>query len=327
MYSWQNQLWQQIMQRKQMLPHAMLFRGRRGLGKQAFAMDLSQTLLCSQPTHEQQACGICPSCIWFKEGNHPDFRFISPEDDDINNDESVKKKSVKKTQISVQQIRQLFGYLSLSNHQADSLRIIVISPAETLNLASANALLKMLEEPPQNTLFLLVTGQPQRLLPTIISRCQAIDMPMPNQQQALDWLRETGISNPESALDYAGGSPLIALENDINEPLIKQLALGAKLDPFINAPLFLALGMERAIEVLQKWVFDLLSFRLTNTFHYHTAYANAFQNLVKSVNLSQLLAFQQSLVEAKKTANHPLSNEMQLEHILLSYAAVFNLRG
>jgi len=87
--------------------------------------------------------------------------------------------------------------------------------------------------------------------------------------------------------------------------------------------LFLSLGMEGALEALQKWTFDLLNCKLTQQLHYHAQQANALQALCKSVNLSVLMRFQQMLVEAKKTANHPLSNEMQLENMLLQYTHIF----
>jgi len=311
------------MQRKNALPHALLLRGRAGIGKHEFALDLSRALLCANP-NKDVACGACPSCVWFAEGAHPDFRLIAPENEEESED-SPKKKTSKKSQISVIQIRQLFDYLSLSSHQVGAKRIILISPAETLNLASANALLKMLEEPPANTLFLLVTSQSQRLLPTIISRCQALDMPMPSKIDAIDWLKTQGLQNAEVALDYTGGSPLLALQASVetNLSLIKQLAQGARLDPFSSAPLFLSLGMERALETLQKWTFDLLNCKLTQQFRYHAMQASALQALCKSVNLSLLMRYQQTLVEAKKTANHPLSNEMQLENMLLQYTQIF----
>lgn len=328
MYSWQTQQWQQIMQRV-VLPHAMLLRGRAGIGKQDFSIDLSRSLLCSSPK-QTVACGTCPSCLWFAEGNHPDFRVISPEDNETSDDTALstaKKKTTKKSQISVAQIRALNDYLSLSSHQTNSRRIVLISPAETLNIASANALLKMLEEPPANTIFLLVSSQPQRLLATIISRCQAIDMPLPNKADALTWLAEQGIKNAELSLDYASGAPLMALqiaeEGELTSNLIKNLALGAKLDPFECAPAFLKLGMERALDALQKWIFDLTACKLTQHLHYHSQHVNALQALCKSVNLNLLLIFQQKLCDAKKTANHPLSNEMQLENMLLHYTLIF----
>ncbi|PPD55909.1 MAG: DNA polymerase III subunit delta' [Methylotenera sp.] len=326
MYIWQKNQWQHIMQQRATLPHALLLRGSAGIGKQDFALELARSLLCKAPI-ETHACGECASCLWFKEMHHPDFRLISPEDAESSED-TPKKKAIKKSQISVAQIRQLIDYLSLSQHQASGYRVILISPAETLNIASANALLKMLEEPPANTLFLLVTNQPQRLLATITSRCQAIDMPLPSKQDALSWLKEQNVGNAEAALDYAGAAPLIALQgaahNDLTNDLIKQLTLGAKLQPFMCAPMLLSLGMERAIDTLQKWVFDLTAYKLSQKSQYHAQHINALQALCKSVNLNLLLNFQQKLVEAKKMANHPLSNEMQLENMLLNYTKIFN---
>ncbi len=330
MYTWHKTQWDKLLQRKTSLPHAILLHGRAGVGKHAFAESFSQALLCKQPTVSGHTCGQCQSCAWLKEGTHPDFKLVTLEDDDGARS-TAKKKIGKKSQISVAQIRELYEYLSLSTHQVEGYRVILISPAETLNLASANALLKMLEEPPANTLFLLVTSQPQRLLPTIISRCQAIAMPLPSESEALAWLAEQGLSAQDAAdnLAYAGGTPLSALDIHgqltANQKLVQQLSLGAKLDPFVSAPLFLSLGMEQAIDALQKWVFDLINVKLLQGVHYHVKHATTFQALCKSVNLSALMQFQRNLVAAKKSANHPLSNEMQLENILLQYARVFNV--
>ncbi len=335
MYSWQQKQWQHIMQQgaqspNSKLPHALLLRGRAGTGKYDFALDVSKAILCSQAANLQHACGGCASCNWFAEGTHPDFMLIGPEDADNTDDgltNSTKKKPSKKTQISVAKIRQLLDYLTLSSHQVNAYRVIVIAPADMLNGASANALLKVLEEPPANTLFLLVTSQPQRLLATITSRCQAIDMPLPSKLEALAWLTSRQINHGENVLDLAGGAPLLALqlaeEGEVSASLLKNLALGAKLDPFSCAPVFLSVGMERALETLQKWLFDIQSCKLANHLRYHTQQGNALQALAKSVNLRLLLSFQDKLIEAKKTANHPLSNEAQLENILLQYVQLF----
>jgi DNA polymerase-3 subunit delta' len=326
MYPWQKKQWQHIMQQRTKMPHALLLRGRAGIGKQDFALDVAKAILCQQKSEQQRACNSCPNCSWFAEGTHPDFMLIGAEDAD-DAEEVIKKKTTKKSQISVAKIRQLIDYLTLSSHQVNSYRVIVISPADMLNGASANALLKMLEEPPEKTLFLLVTSQPQRLLATITSRCQVIDMPLPSRTDALAWLNEQQIGNAENVLDLAGGAPLLALqiaeEGEVGTSLLKNLALGAKLDPFACAPLFLGLGMERAIETLQKWLFDMQTYKLAQVLRYHAQQANALQALAKSVNLALLLRFQDTLLEAKKTANHPLSNEAQLENILLQYTKIF----
>ena len=199
-YPWQTEVWQRLNQDSQRLPHALLLHGRAGIGKYDFARNLSQALLCTSKSIGGNACGVCSSCNWFNDESHPDFRLLSPEQESDVEDESVAvKKTKKKTQISVAQIRDLNDFLSLSSHRSNGLRIVLIHPAEALNIASANALLKMLEEPASGVIFILVAHQLQRLLPTIISRCQKINMPVPDEKQALAWLDEQGIQNAKRA--------------------------------------------------------------------------------------------------------------------------------
>ena len=97
-------------------------------------------------------------------------------------------------------------------------------------------------------------------------------------------LQSQGIKDAENALDYAGGAPLLALqiaeEGEVSSNLVKNLALGAKLDAFACAPLFLSIGMERALETLQKWVFDLAGYKLAQTLRYHPQQGERFASLV-----------------------------------------------
>jgi DNA polymerase-3 subunit delta' len=203
----------------------------------------------------------------------------------------------------------------------------MIHPAEALNTASANALLKVLEEPPNNTIFILVTHQIHRLLPTILSRCQSIAMPLPAREEAIAWLTAQKVANAADALDYHGGAPLAVLlaQQDLSAQsnVFQQLAKGAKLDGAVCAGLLVEQGVEQAITLLQKWMFDLqLSLHNMPT-HYHLAMVKPLQALAKSVNLASFLDFQRALVQAKQTANHPLSQELQLEVLLLQYKRVF----
>jgi DNA polymerase III subunit delta' len=324
-YPWQQSIWQRIVSQKERMSHALLLHGRAGMGKLDFAMELSQSLLCVSPK-DGHACGVCPSCTWFKEGGHPDFKYITPEEADASED-APKKKATKKTQISVEQIRQLIQLLSLTNHSATALRVVLIHPAEVMNMASANALLKVLEEPPNNTIFILVSHQVHRLLPTIMSRCQAIAMPMPERSEAVAWLQSQQVKNADNLLDYAGGAPLTALQssNDFSAQatVYQHLAKGNKLDTAVCANLLLEHGMEAAINLLQKWIFDLQLCVHNLSSHYHMPLSKSLQALVKSVNLSGLLDFQRQLAQAKQTASHPLSQELQLETILLQYKKIF----
>lgn len=324
-YPWQQSIWQRILGQKARMSHALLLHGRTGVGKLDFAMHLSQSLLCVSPK-DGHACDVCSSCTWFKEGGHPDFKYITPEDADTSED-APKKKATKKTQISVDQVRQLIQLLSLTNHSTTALRVVLIHPAEVMNMASANALLKVLEEPPNNTIFILVSHQVHRLLPTIMSRCQAIAMPVPEREVAIDWLQSQGVSNANDLLDYAGGAPLAALQTSqdfsAQAMVYQHLAKGAKLDAAYCASVLLEHGMEAAIALLQKWMFDLQLSMHALPNHYHTQLAKPLQALAKSVNLNRLLDFQRQLVQAKSTASHPLSQELQLETILLHYKRLF----
>ncbi|EUJ10412.1 DNA polymerase III, delta prime subunit [Methylophilaceae bacterium 11] len=324
-YPWQQPIWQRIHQQKDRLSHALLLHGRAGVGKLDFAQHLSQSLLCAMPKNGE-ACDVCPQCTWFKEGAHPDFKYITPEDIDAAED-APKKKTGKKTQISVDQIRQLIQMLSLTNHGVSSLRVVLIHPAEALNTASANALLKVLEEPPNNTIFILVTHQIHRLLPTILSRCQSIAMPIPERNVAIEWLAGQKVANAADLLDYHGGAPLAVLQMQADfsaqSNVFQQLAKGAKLDSAVCAGLLIEQGMEHAITLLQKWVFDLQLALHQLPHHYHMQLGKPLQALAKSVNLGVLLEFQRQLVQAKQTANHPLSQELQLENLLLQYKKAF----
>lgn len=330
-YPWQLTLWQRFSATRERLPHALLLHGRQGVGKLAFAQALAYALLCEQVDDQGFACGTCLSCGWLAQGNHPDFRLVESEDragaeDEENNATSSVKAKKKSRFIVVDQIRALSDLVGLSTHR-HGLRIIVLHPAETLNPNAANALLKMLEEPPPSTLFILVTHQLQRLLPTIRSRCHKIAMPVPTKGESEAWLAGQGIAAPIFSLAFAGGAPLAALEMDNAvvredvELLAIHLAQGAHIDP-------LAVGWGKgdygaAIDILQKWSYDLLSARLADQVRYYPDRLSSLQAIAKSVDLPHLLEFQHKLAEAHAHATHPLNAELQLEALLLRYAQLF----
>jgi DNA polymerase-3 subunit delta' len=327
-YPWQLSIWQQLTLDKKRLPHALLLRGQSGIGKLDFGISFSRALLCEQVKPSHQSCGVCPSCGWFEQDNHPDFRLISPEEDVSKDDEISTKSTKKRTQIVIDQIRGLSDFLSLSSHKSDGLRVVLIHPAEGLNAAAANALLKMLEEPPPNVIFILVAHQAHKILPTIMSRCQKIDMPLPSTEEAVAWMKQEGIHNAEALLSYAGGSPLMAID-DVEDGVLasieicKLLASGSKSDVFQLSAVGLGLGMENAISALQKWSYDLLLCHFTQKVRYHQNQEGVVKKLVQQLILTQLLEFQKILGNAKKSANHPLNNELQLERLFLHYTQIF----
>jgi len=327
-YPWQVQIWQQLNQSSQRMPHALLLHGRAGIGKYDFARSFSQALLCSNKNEHGLACEKCSSCSWFNDNSHPDFRLLSPEQETDSEEEVVStKKTKKKTQISVAQIRELSSFLSLTSHRSNGLRIVLIHPAEALNIASANALLKMLEEPAEGVVFILVAHQLQRLLPTIISRCQKINMPIPDETQALAWLGEQGVQNAKQQLAYLDGSPIKVFNeqlqfNQLTE-IWRLLALGHKLEPHLAAPTLIANSVETGIIAVQKWIYDIVAMRLGHQSRYHTQHTSTLQALAEKVNLSRLFDLQKKTDELRRLALHPLNHELQMESLLLEYTRIF----
>ncbi len=326
LYPWQTQVWQHLNQGSQRMPHALLLHGRAGIGKYDFSRIFSQALLCPSKYPQGHACGECSSCNWFNDNSHPDFRLLSPEQE-AEDDAPTTKKTKKKTQISVAQIRELSGFLNMTSHRSNGMRVVLIHPAEALNLASANALLKMLEEPATGVIFILVSHQLQRLLPTIISRCQKISMPIPNDAQALDWLGKQGVQNAKQQLAYLEGSPIKVLNEQLQFTLLteiwRMLALGRKLEPNIAAPTFIANSVETGIIAVQKWIYDLVAMKLSKQTRYHMQHTSALQALAEKVNLSRLFDLQRKTDELSKLALHPLNHELQMESLLLEYTRIF----
>lgn len=325
---WQQSLWQQLNQDRSKLPHALLFSGRKGIGKLAFARALAQGLLCEAPQPDGQACGRCQACGWFLQGNHPDFRLVEPEIlSESEPDPKAKGKKPSK-EIKIDQIRVLSELVNLSSHR-NGLRVILIHPAEAMNSASANALLKTLEEPPPLTVIMLVSHQIQSLLPTVRSRCLKIAFPLPTFEQGASWLAGQGVAAPESLLAQAGNAPLAALElvdeeiQALRRGLLSQLASPQTFDPVAWVEKNDKQDLPSLVRWLQQWVYDLLACHMGLPLRYQLDYQDEIRALASRLNLSDALRVQQALLGAQKNVHHPLNAQLFLEQMLLSYADMF----
>lgn len=364
-YPWQKDVWRILspvaesgISGSPCMSQALLLRGRRGIGKLALARSLAKFRLCRNPSAEGEACQSCASCRWFEQGGHPDFRLIEPEallgmsrsasgttDErmidasagagvDAGEDgasgmsagESDSAKSRKKPskQISVAQIRELADFINISSHQNGD-KIILIHPAEAMNPAAANALLKNLEEPPARTLFILVTHRVQHLLPTIRSRCRQIAMPMPDLATATAWLKQQGVKDPALCLASAGYAPLAALEFNDDDYLgrhkvfIRQISAREDFNPIALAEEMQKSDLPTVVNWLQKWCYDLMSFRTTRRIRYHLEMLAAIKLLASEVDPRVLAAYLRTLNATQRLAHHPLNPRLFLEEMLFSY--------
>lgn len=213
----QKSIWARLTDKLDRLPHALLLHGVPGVGKLALAERFAQLLLCEKPQQGSQPCGVCDGCRWFLGGNHPDIRTLEPETMARGaavaeeGEEEKAKDGKPSNQIKIEQTRALGDFVHLVSHRGGR-RVAIIHPAEDMNGATANSLLKVLEEPPAGAVFLLVSHRPARLLPTIRSRCVPVPVPLPDPQAAAAWLAARGINNAGAWLAFAGGAPLRALE-------------------------------------------------------------------------------------------------------------------
>ena len=197
-FPWQDSLWQQLAGRAQHA-HAYLLHGPVGIGKRALAERLMARLLCQRP-EGLEACGQCKSCHLLQAGSHPDNYILEPEEAD---------KAIK-----VDQVRDLVSFV-VQTAQLGGRKVVLIEPVESMNINAANALLKSLEEPSGDTVLLLVSHQPSRLLPTIKSRCVQQACPLPSEALSLQWLAgalpECSDEERGELLTLAAGSPLAAV--------------------------------------------------------------------------------------------------------------------
>jgi DNA polymerase III subunit delta' len=198
---WHTDLWSRLQARRerQALPHALLLCGPRGLGKRDFLRRFVRGLLCQNPSGGD-ACGTCRSCLLFDAGTHPDYVSLSY---------GLRKDGVQRSEIVVDQIRELSARLATSS-QFGGWQVASIDPADAMNAAAANALLKTLEEPASQTMLVLLADEPWRMPATIRSRCQRIDFQIPAQADSLAWLQSVGVNDATGALAAAGGNPGLA---------------------------------------------------------------------------------------------------------------------
>ena len=197
-YPWLSGHWSFFMQRLEAdrLAHALMIEGPAGSGKMNLASAMVARLLCRED--QPRACGQCRSCKLLAGGAHPDCFELTPEQDS--------------EVIKVDQIRGLIAKLNLTT-SISARKVAYIHPAESMNGAAANALLKSLEEPAGNTVLILVSNNPARLPATIRSRCQSISVAQPDKQLVSDWLEKCSGRTKDvvsAALQAAGGSPLRA---------------------------------------------------------------------------------------------------------------------
>jgi DNA polymerase III subunit delta' len=336
---WQRELWNRLTAWS-LLPHALLLHGPRGVGKNRLAEAFAAYLLCESP-RSGLACGQCTGCQLIAADNHPDLRRLVPQADrperePVNGEEVEPAPREGRTrkpsrEILIDQVREVGEFLGVSAHRGGR-RVVLLSPAEALNGPAANALLKLLEEPPDGAVFIAVTNELDAVLPTIRSRCVLVRAQAPRREDALAWLHEQGAENAEARLAEAGGAPIglepgvqdgedaRRLDPDLKQALLKLLARGGTLSAGeVAGAVPREIPVAEAIRLFQRWGWDLLAERLASRVRYYPQERRALTTLSRSVEPERLVGWLAQLVQSQAVSDHPLNARLVVENALLRY--------
>lgn len=349
-------------------PNAVLIHGQSGIGKFEFSIELAKALLCETPS-AIKPCNQCEACRWFDSGNHPDFIALVPEthrkllpQGDFDSDAESPKKSKnsqadgdgdapekkEKKSISIEDARGAIEGLSIGSHRGGN-RVILVYPLEMLRSDSANTLLKSLEEPPKNTIFILLADRLDRVLPTIRSRCRLLSAPRPDRLNGLHWLHaqlnkipglKMSDADVESIYDEQGGAPYAVLDSLIarhnqdekdeltiaiqaSRYLLQAMAQGARINWLEAADKTQKARYSVLLATMQRWVSDVQSCAQMGLPRYYPKHEATIKTLAQQARLPKLLGFWKSLTQARRHENHPLATRIQLEALLSQYQQVF----
>jgi len=298
--------------------HAYLFAGPAGVGKTTTALAYARALLCAHPV-AGDACGKCRSCRQVAGGNHPDLFMLEPDG----------------ASIKIEQVRAMLRRVTYRSYQGGR-KVFIINPAEAMTADAANCLLKTLEEPPDDTVFILLTSQPQALLPTVLSRCQQYffkGIPLPELIEGLVRLHGLGKSEAGLYAVRAGGSMGRALayaSGALKEE--QELALGLALE-LPGAGVVKALNkagqlaedknkVSGVLAFLKCWYRDLLVFATTGEpeLLYNQELFDTVAREAGRIPSPRLLAIVEAIADAERKIEAHANTRLALEVLFLQIA-------
>ncbi len=316
--------------------HAWLLHGPSGLGQYDIALSLAQAWLCEAlgKLAQQAACGQCPSCHMIASHAHTDLVVLMPETLMLAYgwplSEKAQKEIDEKTrkpsrEIRVDAMRSTIEFAQLTSGRGRS-KAVLVYPAERMNVATANALLKTLEEPTGDVKFALATEAAHQLLPTIRSRCQSFALRWPAHTEALAWLRsqEAAAKLDDAALATvlaaAGGRPIDAL----------QLIADGAINAWAKLPKGMVMGVQgitdgwapaTVLDALQKLCHDLWAVKLGAAPRFFSA-----ADLPKPPPARALSAWSEQLKGLARSIDHTWKAELLVEDLVSQAKIALNSR-
>ena len=295
--------------------HALLAHGPAGVGHLEFALQLGQALLCDAP-EGGRACGCCASCRLIRQHVHPDLTVVVPEalrvalDWPPDEDAPTRPDAKPSREVRIASVRGAIAWAQKTPARGRA-KVLLVHPADALNAHAANALLKTLEEPPASLRLVLTSADPERLLPTLRSRCQLLRLALPGAAQARDWLVAQGLGQPDALLRLAGGSPLEALawageglSPELIGELPRRIAAGDAA-PLAGRP------VPRALDLLLRLAHDLGAHAVGGEPRFF-----ATASLPGGTDVAALAAWQRELLRLARHEDHPWQAPLLVESLV-----------
>lgn len=319
---WLSGIWSRLQQSRDAgrLAHALLVCGPRGVGKRQLVERFAASLICRARLADGAACGRCADCRLLAAGSHPDLMRVGPDPE------------AKSDEITVGAVRAFSQRESLTPSRADW-KVAILDPADRLNPAAANALLKTLEEPAGRTIMCLVAERIGQLPATIRSRCLQIRVPVPDESSALAWLREQGLTDdPALRLALAHGAPRRALA-DLDQGQLEQrrqrlaglLALAeGRADPLAEAAAWNGVGPVLLLEWLAGWMCDLLRLMVTDRPGRldNPDQLQCFSDLARRLDPAAGHRFLQRVLAARGLAETNVNHLLLLESLAIDWSGI-----
>jgi len=322
LYPWLKPLYQQLTRgfTAGKLHHAMLIHGVSGLGKRQLSQFLAQYFQCRNP-QGNDSCGQCQSCLLHGAATHPDCYFIETAAD--------------KSTISIEQIRKVQASI-INTGLTNPIRVVVINDAHLMTTSAANALLKVLEEPPKHVYFVLTCSQRSLLPATVISRCLALNAASAPAEKLASWVsQQAGLNISANQLALFSYSPLDALAGVTSGQLayIEQLRLAVidvvlansgvtiALYPLIDLVKTSDVSAERSLTLIHLLLIDCV--KIASGLSSKTAFefTAGHRHAISLVSPQRLLAFEQSLNQLKQLCvSQPSTNKvLQLQRLIVEF--------
>lgn len=323
---WLEAPWRQAVSQR---GHALLLHGPHGVGQFELALSLAQTWLCEAPRAAaavdlQPPCGRCDACHLLQAGVHPDVMILVPDalrhqlglqvvgEEGSDATGGGGKPKAGGRDIRVADVRRAidWGHQSSSRGRA---KVLILHPAQALNVVAANALLKTLEEPAGLLRLVLSAADPQALLPTLRSRCQAVAVSLPPAEQAQAWLTARGVTGADMLLRAAAGRPqeawaLVQEGLDARRwPELPELLRQGRVEAIQGLPI------PRAVDVLQKLCLDLMTRAMGQSPQYFPT-----ECLPAGAQPSALSRWWRMLQRVARHDEHPWNAPLLLESLVLA---------